>query len=108
MVAYLLDNIPLNVGQFVIFDIRHTRTKSGPRLMFLSLITDLWKKVEFKEYPRDNKVSLKKTICHLKIRDKGALSKGKEKKMDLGNLVDDDIDPCRHLWLGHLGRSKVR
>lgn len=42
-----------------------------------------------------NWVTPKIPIYLLKMLGKGVASKNKKRKIDLGKLVEDDIDPCR-------------
>lgn len=53
-VACLIDNISLNVGHFVLSKIKGFKNKSGPMLMFSSLIIKLYKRFEVEEYPGYN------------------------------------------------------
>lgn len=94
MLACLLENIPLNIGRFILSEIRYYKNRGCPILLYASFITELCKRVEVEEYPRDNWISPKTPIYLLKIHCMGVPSKNKKKKIDLGKSVDDDIDPC--------------
>lgn len=63
--------------------------------MFLSLITKLCIRSRVEEYLGDNWTILKTTTYPLKMHDEGIASKSKKMKIDLGKLVDNDINSCR-------------
>lgn len=80
MVTCLLDNIPINVSQFVISDIKHYKNRDSSMLIFPSFFTELCERAKVKEYSGDNWVSPIMPIFLLKIHCEGALSKGKSKR----------------------------
>lgn len=95
MVACLFDNIPLNVGRFVLMEIRHYRNKRGPMILFPSLITDLYWRSGVDAFPKDGWASPKTPIYPLNIREEGALRRINKRKVDLERSVEDDVDSYR-------------
>ncbi|KAF3650944.1 hypothetical protein FXO37_18235 [Capsicum annuum] len=95
MVAYLLDNIPLNVVYFMLSEIWYFKNKGGPMLKFPSVITDLSKIFEVEECLGDTLISPKTPIYPLKIQKKSALGKTKKRKVDLEKLMKDYMHSCR-------------
>lgn len=92
MVACTIDSIPLNVGHFVIIKLRHYKNHGIPMLMFPSLITELFKRVEVEKYLGDNQISSKTLIYPLKMHGEVTTSKNKKRKINLGKSVDDDLE----------------
>lgn len=64
-------------------------------LMFPSLITLLCKRADVEEYLGDNQISLKEPIYPLKMHGAGTTSNRKNRQIDLGKSVDDDLNYCR-------------
>lgn len=95
MIACIMDYIPLNFEKFVLSDIRHIKNQGGPLLMFPSLITKLCKRAGVEEDPRDTWVCPKILIYLLNIRGEGTFRKIKNRKVDLGKSVEDDMDSSR-------------
>lgn len=100
MVAYPLDNIPLNIGWFVLIEIQHYSNKGGPVLLLSSLITELYRQFEVDEFQKISWVSPKTPNYPLKIREERALRKSKKRKVDLGRLVEDDVGSYRPSIVG--------
>lgn len=90
IIACKLDDIPLNVSQIVISDMKFFRNYGGTHLLFPYLITKLCRRAGVVEYPRDTWVSPETSIYPLKIWVEGALGKYKKKKIDLGKSTCED------------------
>lgn len=53
MVACILDDISLNIGQLIISDMKFYKNHDGTHILFLSLSTELCKRVRVMVYPED-------------------------------------------------------
>lgn len=100
MVACILDNISLNVGLFVIPEFRNYKSRGRLLLLLSSLITELCKWDRVKEYSRDNSITPKTPIYPLKMLGEGTTYKRKNRNIDLGKSVKDDIFSCRPSSVG--------
>ncbi|KAF3623267.1 putative pentatricopeptide repeat-containing protein-like [Capsicum annuum] len=102
LVSYILDNIPLNVGQLVISDMKFFKNHGSMNRSFPYLIIELCRRAGVGEYSRNTLMCPRTPIHPLKIYGEGIPAKSKKWKIDLGKSTCEDPKYCRSSTTGPL------
>lgn len=94
ILACLLSSVTLNIGQIVISELRNFTNHEGTLLLFLSLITELSKRVQVEECVKDTWVHPGPRTFPLKFLGEVAPSQSKKRKVDSGISTQEDTDSC--------------
>jgi len=83
IIACILDGIPVNVGHYIVRELKEYVLQGGTLLIFPSLITELCRRAHVEKWNGDHLIPADKPLHPLRVTGAGSVLKSKKRKVEI-------------------------